>query len=425
MTSLIDTVAPPRLGTGFRRLLVSSWLSNLGDGIAVAAGPLLIASLTHNPLAIASGALLQWLPPLLFALWAGALSDRLDRRLLVVSADALRLVLVALIALTIATGSVSIPLVLVTLFLVATAEVFADNTTTTLLPMVVARDDLTIANARVMFGFVTVNQLVGPPVGAALFSAGRAWPFVSEVVLVAMSALLILGLRLPVLHRGPEPRRAIRHDIAEGFRWALHHPPVRTLILTIFTFNITFGAAWSVLVLYATQHLGLGAVGFGLVTTVQAIGGLLGTAGYGRIIRFVSLGNIMRVGLVVEALTHFGLALATSPWVAMPIFFVFGAHASIWGTTSLTIRQRAVPLRLQGRVNSVNTVGVFGGLVLGSAIGGALAEHFDVTAPFWFAFAGSALAIALIWRQLVHIAHDEPPPDVLLEAEEVPGSARL
>ena len=57
-----------------------------------------------------------------------------------------------------------------------------------------------------------------------------------------------------------------------------HHAAVRTLVLTIFTFNITFGAAWSVLVLYATERLGLGAVGFGLVTTVGAVGGLLGIA---------------------------------------------------------------------------------------------------------------------------------------------------
>jgi len=62
----------------------------------------------------------------------------------------------------------------------------------------------------------------------------------------------------------------------------------------------------------------------------------------------VSLGNIMRVGLVIETLTHLALALTTSPKVALPIFFVFGAHAFIWGTTSITVRQRAVPTALQG-----------------------------------------------------------------------------
>ena len=95
----------------------------------------------------------------------------------------------------------------------------------------------------------------------------------------------------------------------------------------------------------------------------------------------------------------------------MAIFLVFGAHAFVWGTTSVTVRQRAVPRELQGRVGSVNTVGVFGGLVLGSALGGLLAQRFGVTAPFWFAFVGSAVFVVLIWGQLAHIAHDDDPVD--------------
>jgi len=185
----------------------------------------------------------------------------------------------------------------------------------------------------------------------------------------------------------------------------LHNAAVRTLVLTIFVFNITFGAAWSILVLYATQRLGMGAIGFGLLTTVSAVGGLVGTLAYGWITRRISLGNIMRIGLVFETFTHLALALTTTPWVALGIFFVFGAHAFIWGTTSLTVRQRAVPTELQGRVGSVNMVGTYGGLVIGSGIGGVIAQHWGVTAPFWFAFAGSALFVVLIWGQLVHIAH--------------------
>ena len=97
--------------------------------------------------------------------------------------------------------------------------------------------------------------------------------------------------------------------------------------------------------------------------------------------------------------------------LALAIFFVFGAHAFIWGTTSVTVRQRAVPLEFQGRVGGVNLVGVFGGLVLGSGIGGVLAQHWGVTAPFWFGFVGSAVFVMLIWRQLAHIAHaDEEAP---------------
>ncbi len=405
MSRIVETLAPARLGPGFRWLLSSSWLSNTGDGIAIAAGPLLVASQTQDPFLVSLAALLQWLPPLLFGLHAGAIADRLDRRLIVVTVDLLRACVLVLVAASIVTGTVSVAVVLVALFLVGTAEVFADNTSSTLLPMLVPRADLALANSRLQLGFITVNQLAGPPIGAALFAAGMAWPFVTQAVLVALGAVLVSRVVLPAHRRDPGRGSRMRHDIAEGFRWVRHHAAVRTLVLTIFTFNITYGAAWSVLVLYATQRLGMGEVGFGLLTTVSAVGGLAGTAAYGWITRRVSLGNIMRVGLVIETFTHLALALTTRPAVALAIFFVFGAHAFVWHTTSITVRQRAVPTELQGRVGSVNLVGVYGGLVVGSAVGGLIARQWGVTAPFWFAFVGSAVFVVLIWGQLTHIAH--------------------
>ncbi|WP_395658369.1 MFS transporter [Nocardioides sp.] len=412
--SLVEIVAPRRFGTGFRWLVSSSWVSNLGDGIAIAAGPLLIASMTHDPFVVALGALLQWLPPLVFGLLAGALSDRLDRRRIVVTVDLLRACVLVLLTVAVATGFAAIGLVLLAMFLLGTAEVFADNTSATLMPMLVHRDDLALANSRLVTGFITVNQLAGPPIGAALFALGHAVPFGAQACLVALGAVLVSRVVLPPHRRERVAGTRLRHEVVEAFRWVLHHAAVRTLVLTIFVFNITFGAAWSVLVLYATQRLGLGAVGFGLLTTISALGGLVGTLSYGWITRRVSLGDIMRIGLIVETLTHLALALTRTAWVAMAIFFVFGAHAFIWGTTSMTVRQRAVPTELQGRVGSVNLVGTFGGLVIGSAIGGVLAQHWGITAPFWFAFAGSALFVLLIWGQLGHIAHtdeaDAPAP---------------
>lgn len=397
-------MVPARLGVGFRWLLASSWSTNLGDGIALAAGPLLVASLTRDARLVALAATVQWLPPLLFALVAGALSDRLDRRRILVTANVARTVVLATLATMLVTGQASIAVVLAALFLLGTAEVFADNTSATLLPMLVARGDIVVGNARLQAGFITANQLAGPPIGAALFAAGAVWPFASQAVLVAAGALLVSRIVLPPFER-ETTRARFHHEIAEGFRWVVRHAAIRTLVLTIFTFNITFGAAWSVLVLYATRWLGLGAVGFGLVTTVSAAGGLLGIAVYGRLTRRFSLAGIMRVGLIIETLTHLVLALTRSAWVAMPVFFVFGAHAFVWGTTSVTIRQRAVPTHLQGRATSVNTLGVFGGLVIGSGLGGVLAEEWGVTAPFWFAAVGSALFVVAIWRQLRHIAH--------------------
>jgi hypothetical protein len=144
--------------------------------------------------------------------------------------------------------------VLAALFLFGVNETFGDTTTITLLPMLVDKPDLGIANSRAMTGVVVWNQMAGPPVGAALFAAGMALPFVSESVCVLAGVLLISQVQLPG-HSAREPRARVRDEIREGWRWLWAHAAVRTLAITIFTFNVAFGAAWSVLVLYARDRL--------------------------------------------------------------------------------------------------------------------------------------------------------------------------
>jgi predicted MFS family arabinose efflux permease len=89
----------------------------------------------------------------------------------------------------------------------------------------------------------------------------------------------------------------------------------------------------------------------------------------------------------------------------LAVLVVFGAHAFVWGTTSTVVRQRAVPDALLGRVTGVYRVAIIGGLVVGTPVGGLLASVFGITAPFWFAFAGSALLVVILWRQFEHIVH--------------------
>jgi MFS family permease len=404
VSRIVEALLPSRMGTNFRWLVVSSWVSNLGDGLALAAGPLLVASQTRDPFLVALAALLQRLPWLTLGLYAGVLADRLDRRLMVVVVDLLRAAVLIVLSAAVLTGWVNIAAVLIAMLLLGVAEVFADTSAGTLLPMVIAKADLGIGNARLMAGYLTTNQLVGPPIGALLFAVGAAWPFVTQAVLVALGALLMARMTVSRVPR-PSERTRVRADIVEGFRWTWGNGPVRTLSLTIVTFNVTWGAAWSVLVLYALERLGLDAFGFGLLTTVGALGGVLGTATYDWLAGHLSLAKIMRIGLTIETLTHLVLAITRTPWVAMVVMFVFGAHAFVWATTSRTVRMRAVPIELQGRVGSVYAVGVFGGIVVGQTIGGVIARVWGVTGPFWFAFVGSAVILALIWRQLALIAH--------------------
>jgi hypothetical protein len=265
------------MGSGFRWLLSSSWISNLGDGIAIAAGPLLVASQTSDPLLVALAGLLQRLPWLLFALYAGVVADRHNRRLIVVAVNLVRAIVLCGLAVTIATGSVSVAVVLAAMFVLGTAEAFADITTGTLLPMLVEKPDLGVANARINVGTITLNQLAGPPIGAFLFAAGMVWPSVAQAVTCALGAVLMARISISMPER-VDDRARMRTEIVDGVRWLWHHPPIRTLTLTVTFFNVTFGAAISVLVLYAEQRLGAGAVAFGLLTTAGAIGGIVGSA---------------------------------------------------------------------------------------------------------------------------------------------------
>lgn len=407
-----DLIAPRRLGRDFRWLLASSWTSNVGDGIALSAAPLLIASLTSSPILVAAGAMMQFLPWLLFGLYAGAVADHHDRRRLVMIANGTRALVVAGLVAVLLTGHATVWIVLATAFLYGTAEVFADTAGSTLLPMIVRPADLGLGNARLQAGYLVANQLGGPPLGAFLFAAGSFWPFLTQILCVALAVVLVSRIARSTAPRpdaaDEPPAERTSHPIREGLRWLRRNPPVRTLVLIILVFNITWAAPWGILVLYATEHLGMGPIGYGALTTASALGGLVGIAVFGRLERHVSFATLMRVCLSLEVLMHLAFALTTVPAVAFAIMFGFGAYAFVWGTISTTVRQRLVPMQLQGRIASVNMVGVFGGLVIGQGLGGVIAQTWGLTAPWWFAFGGSALTLALVWRSISHIAAAKP-----------------
>jgi predicted MFS family arabinose efflux permease len=401
---LVEIVVPSRLGTNFRWLLSSAVVNNAGDGIALAAGPLLVASLTRDPLLVSMALLAQRLPMLLFGVVGGVAADRLDRRWMVVVVNLARAgVLLALVGF-IATDTLTIARVLAVLFVLGTAETFADSASSTLLPSLVARKDLGIANARMLGAFLLTNQMVAPPIGAALFAVGMALPFAANAAAFALGALLISRIVGSMRSERVEVA-GVWADTMEGLRWLAGHPPMRTLTLTIFALNVTFAAAWGVLVLYAAERLGLGEVGFGLLMTATAVGGVIGTVSYGALERRFRMSSLLRVGVLVETGTHLSLALTTTPAVAIATLVVYGVHGFVWGTLFTVVRQRAVPNELLGRVTGVYRVANVGGLVLGAPLGGVLARSFGITAPFWFAFVGSALLAALLWRPFLHVAH--------------------
>ncbi len=392
------------MGSAFRWNLASSWMGQVGDGIALAAGPLLVATQTRSPVLIASAAVVQRLPGLVIGLYAGAVADRVDRRRVVIVANLARVaVLVALVA-TLLTGTLSIALLLGLLLLVGTAEVFADTGWRAVLPMIVRGEDLGLATARQMSGFLVANQLIGPAVGAGLFAFGSAVPFGVQVLSLLLAVGLFARVRLPSVER-ERPDQHVGRDIVDGLRWIAHNAPVRTLTVVILVFNITWGAPWGVLVFWAQERLGVDEIGFGLLTTASAVGGIVSVLSYGWLERHVSLARLMKGCLLLEVLTHLALAVTTVWAVALGIMVLFGGYAFVWGSLSSAVRQRATPMELQGRVGSVYWVGLVGGLLVGQFLGGVIAERFGAAAPFWFAFAGSGVTLLLVWRQLDNIAH--------------------
>jgi len=410
IASVVGVVVPARLGASYRWLWSAASVTNIGDGIVLAAGPLLVASQTRDAFIVSLAFFAEVVPSLVFGTVAGVIVDRVDRRRLVIGVNVVRALVLTVLATAIGTASVSVPVVLVALFLLGTSETFADLASSSLLPRLVPRESIGLANARMQSAYILMNQLIGPPIGAFLFVAGMAIPFASDAVCYGLGAVLISRIATsaaPAPGQAAEKagRASVWHELAEGFRWLRSHPPMRTLALTIVAFNVTFGAAWSVLVLYAGDQLGMSSIGYGLLTTAMAVGGIIGTSAYGALERRFSLADIMRVGLLIETGTHLTLALTRSSEVALLTMVVFGAHAFIWGTTSITIRQRAVPDELMGRVSGIYHVGLNAGIVVGAPIGGLLARSFGITAPFWFGFVGSAILVTVLWRELRHIGH--------------------
>ncbi len=404
----------PRPGAGFARLWTATAVSNLGDGVTMVAGPLLLATVTDDPALIAGGAFAAQLPWLLFSLVSGAWVDRLDRRRLVVAVNLLRGSTLAVVAVAVATGHATVPLIYLAWFLLGAGETLADTAYGALLPSVVAPEDLERANARLGATFTVANQFAAKPLGAWLYGIAAAVPFGLDAVTFVVAAVLIAGL-----HGVPEkseidrdrpagrehrdssaPKGNLREEITEGLRWLWGHRLLRTLAVAMGVANVAFCAAFAVFVLYARERLGLSEVGYGFLLTTFAVGGLAGAGLATRLARRFGTAAVLRAGLIVEILTHLTLAITTNPLVAGGVIVIFGVHTMVWGVLASAIRQRAVPDRLRGRVGGVHGLLETGGAALGWLLGAVFTQLWDVTTPFWIAAFAMVAVTAAAWRTL-------------------------
>ncbi|OXM53382.1 MFS transporter [Amycolatopsis thailandensis] len=409
-------MAGEKLDSRYAKIWAASTTSALGSRLATVAAPLLIASRTEDPLVVSGGFAVAWLPWLLFALPGGVLVDRVDRRKLMIALDWIRVPAVALLAVAITTGNVSVALLYAVLFVINAGEVVFRTASGAMLPSIVPKTLLERANGRLYAGTTLSHGMLSGPLSGLLFGVAASIPFFVNAGTYAVSALL-LGLIGGAYRSRPdgEPvqRRSIRSEAAEGFRWLAGQRLLRTMVGLIGLLNLTLVAATSVLVLLAKERLDLGAVGYGLLFTCMAVGGLLGSIAGDRLIAWCTPTWTLRIGLLIEAGTHLVLATSTSATVVGVVLFLFGVHGALWGIVASSLRQRLTPPEMLGRVGSTSLFIIAGGTCFGALLGGVVASEFGLTTPYWVGFVVAMIVSAVTWRvfdrAVISAAYAEEP----------------
>ena len=372
------------LGSSYWKLWTSSGLSNLADGVFKIALPLLAIQFTQSPTLVAGLTVAATLPWLLFALTAGALADRLDRRKLMLWANLSRAMLPALLIAVVLLDLGSIWALYVVALMVGVAETLYDTSAQSILPQVVHRDQLSRANGRLYGVELTANQFVGPPLGGLLVALGVVAGFAAPAALwlAAVGALFLVP---GTFRTEREVKTTLRFDIGEGLRFLWNQKILRTLAVMTGVFNFASNAAFAVLVLFAvgpTSEMGLSEVGFGLLLTTSALGAFVGSFISERVEARLGRSKSLMLTIFGAALFVGAPAMTDNPYVLGPIFFVGGLLIVLWNVITVSLRQRITPNRLLGRVNSAYRLLAWGTMPLGAAAGGLLAQWLGLQVMF-------------------------------------------
>jgi MFS family permease len=368
----------------FRVLWRAAAVSNLGDGLRVAALPLLAATITRDPARIAAVTAMIWLPWLVFGLYAGALVDRVDRPTLIRNVQLSRLTVEATLAVLVIVGQASMPIIYVAAFLIGGGEVLVDNALQSLVPRVAARDDLERANSMLIAAETAGNELIGPPVGALLFAAVPAAPFLVDAASYGYSASAAhrLSRRLPRRPRRRVPLRRITREVVDGLRWLRGHSYLRAITVWGGVFNIGSTASFSLLVLFALEILDTGDVGYGVLLSVVAVGGLVGAAVASRLARRVGRGRTILLAAAGSGVAVSIVGVIDNTYGAAALLFASGGLGAMVNVVGRALRQAMVPDPMLGRVTGSNRVIVYGAMPLGAALGGWIARTFGLRAAF-------------------------------------------
>jgi len=382
-----SATSTPISTANFWKVWSATSFSNLGDGLYQIIFPLLAIRLTTSPSLVAGVSLMLSLPWLIFALQAGSIVDRSDRRKVMLWVTVLRFLVLLILTLSIITGFASLPLLYAAALLLGIGETLVDTALTSIVPSVVPKDRLNWANAKITAAQTLTNTFIGPPLAGYLAGIGFALATGSSTFLYLIAALALVSMQgsFVTAHQANDKTRKHGWDhITEGIRFLWQNRLIRDLTLFTASMNL-FWAGWgALLVLYAVRPgpMGLGEFEYGLLLTAMAIGGLLGSVLCERIQKIFGIRN----ALILDFLGTIALvgipALTTNPLAVGAATFMAGFGASIWVILVSSIRQRLVPGALLGRVYSASRFISWGIGPLGVAMAGLVAEIWNIRTMF-------------------------------------------
>jgi MFS family permease len=399
-----------RVDRRFRLLLTAAGISNLGDGVAQAAMPLVVASLTRDPALVAGAVVASQAPWLLFALVSGAVVDRLDRRRTMIVVDLARGGVIGILGLALLSGPPPIWVIYVAGFLLSTAETLFDPASEAILPEIVGRHGLAAANSRLQGLTWVTNSFIGPPLGAGLFAVVAGLPFLFDAVtfLLAAGLVALIPGSYRTLRAGDT---SLRGEIAGGLRFLAYHPILRWTTPMAGATNLAAFAVIAIFVLYVQDILRLDPVGYGVLLSSLGIGGLAGALGAGQIIARIGQSGAIRLATGLGVLATLAFVVATHPIMAALAIATFGFQVTLWNVTVISLRQELVPDALRGRVAGTSRLVTWGTQPIGALAGGLLATAFGLHAPFVFSAAvllgAATVAFVVITPEAIAVARED------------------
>ena len=440
------------LGPSFWALWRASTLSYLGNGIILAALPLLAARLTGNALLVSLVLVMQRLPWVVVAIPAGAFVDRQDPARAMVWADMVRGALLIGVCALVALGDVTIVMLCVAALGLGVFDTVFEAGAQTVIPRVVPAESLDLANGRLTVGLTTTGHFLGPAIGGALFALNQVVPFAVDSASFFGSAGILRGLRgrfrpgaLGVGAGRSQPgrdggavggsrsgrdggavggsrsgrdgvavggsrsgrdggavggsrsgRSSLRTEMAEGVTFFRRSPVLPLLAILTAGLALLQASILSPFVLFALRDLHLSRAGYGIFLAIAALGNVAGGMLAPRVRRRFSAAALITGAGVLAGAAYLVVAFTSSVVVAEAAFLVEGA-AVVGGTiVSMTLRQRHIPQPLMGRVSNVFRSIIWGAIPVGALLGGVLADVRGLRAPFVVAGVAQIALMALL-----------------------------